>query len=621
MNIKLEKVINAQTAKIKKISISIGDNVKKGDILFSFEALKGTTDITSPVDGKVSNIFFNVGDSVKINADLCTIEEQTNYEVCPKLINSLKTKIQTICINEKQQVKAGDILFTLEGKKTNIKVVASKDEIINKILVKVGDEVEHDDKLCEITLLEENKSSDFDVIILGAGPGGYYAAIYAKKFFDKVLVVDYDRPGGTCLNRGCIPTKTIINSAKHYGCLDKLASIGINVESFSVNMEKVIENKNCVVDTLASGIEALFVDHKIKHISGFASLIDNETIKIKNDQGELIYKTKNIILATGSVINNIPFPNMDSQNVLNSDEALDLVNLPKSITIVGGGVIGMEFAFIYNALGVEVNVIEYLNEIISTQDTEVIEEITSIAIKKGINILTNSRVDRFDDVNNLIKTTFTRNDEVQELITEKVLVATGRKPNINFNKEFNKIELLEKNKGVKVNEHFQTNFPNVYAIGDLNNIMQLAHVASHQAMVAVDHMRGVKRDFSLNLVPSVIFTDPEIATVGYTEKDLIKQNISYEVSKFDYSSNGKALSMGKTEGFVKLVKPLNQDYIIGGTIIGVDASCLVNVLTLAIKERISVSELAKMIYPHPTTGEVLSEAFMNFTCGAIHKHE
>ena len=309
--------------------------------------------------------------------------------------------------------------------------------------------------------------------------------------------------------------------------------------------------------------------------------------------------------------------------MLNSKSALDNKNLPKSITIIGGGVIGMEFAFIYSNFGVKVNVVEYMDRLLTMVDDDISEEIKNIAKLNGINIYTSSKVTKIEESENGDAIVFFENEGKEKyLISENVLVAIGREPNMDgLNIEKTSIELNERGKGIKVDNTLKTNVPGIYAVGDVNNKMQLAHVASHQGIIAVDNILSEDKEMKYDCVPNVIFTAPEIASVGLTERECIEKKINIKVSKFPFSANGKALTMGESRGFIKIIKDIDNNKIVGASLIGADASSLISTLTVIIKNNIKDKDITDTIFAHPTTGEVIHEAALGLSIGALHYHE
>ena len=330
--------------------------------------------------------------------------------------------------------------------------------------------------------------------------------------------------------------------------------------------------------------------------------------------------SENIIIATGSDATRLPIPGADLKGVLDSKELLDLAVLPESLVIIGGGVIGMEFAFIYSSFGVDVSVVEYCSDILPTLDTDVISEIRSAAKAKGIHLYTGSQVNEIIEAGAgqyLVR--FETQDQIKTLTTDKVLMAVGRKPFIEgLQLEKAGVRINEKCNEIEVNTKMQTSSKNIYAIGDVTNIIQLAHVASHQGIVAVENILSDAIEMDYSAVPSAIFTHPEIAAVGLTEKEARKQGLAVEVGKFPFAANGKALAMGDDRGFVKIVKAKESGKIVGATIIGINAADLIAALTLAIKNGLTTAQIIETIFAHPTTAEVIHEGVLSVEGGALH---
>lgn len=564
MEIKLETISgHNKTSKIGKINVQVGDNVKTNEILLQLETNKGN----SPFKAK------------------------GNF------------KIEEIKVSEGDEVKVGDILFIVSGEsKTSNK--PKVDYFGNMIKGKK----------------EDVKA---DLLVIGGGPGGYVAAIYAAKKGLNTVLVEREKLGGTCLNVGCIPTKALVKSSEVYKDTLLGEEFGFEIENIKINMNKVIDRKNKIRENLVLGIDYLLSKNNVRVIKGDASFLDDKIIVAKRGKDEYKIEAKNIIVATGSKISKINIKGIDLPFVLNSKSALDNKNLPESITIIGGGVIGMEFAFIYSNFGVKVNVVEYMDRLLTMVDDDISEEIKNIARLNGINIYTSSKVTKIEESENGDAIVFFENEGKEKyLISENVLVAIGREPNMDgLNIEKTGIELNEKGKGIKVDNTLKTNIPGIYAVGDVNNKIQLAHVASHQGIIAVDNILSEDKEMKYDCIPNVIFTAPEIASVGLTEKACVENKINIKISKFPFSANGKALTMGENRGFIKIIKDIDNDKIIGASLIGADAASLISTLTVIIKNNIKDKDIVDTIFAHPTTGEVIHEAALGLSIGALHYHE
>ncbi|MDY3206140.1 dihydrolipoyl dehydrogenase [Clostridium baratii] len=564
MEIKLETISgHSKTSKIGKINVQVGDEVKTNEILLQLETNKGN----SPFKAK------------------------GNF------------KIEEIKVSEGDEVKVGDILFIVSGEiKTNNK---PKVDYFGNMLKGKKEDVKA------------------DLLVIGGGPGGYVAALYAAKKGLNTVLVEREKLGGTCLNVGCIPTKALVKSSEVYKDTLLGEEFGFEIENIKVNMNKVIDRKDKIRENLVSGIDYLLSKNNVRVIKGDASFLDDKIIVAKRGKDEYKIEAKNIIVATGSKISKINIKGIDLPFVLNSKSALDNKNLPESITIIGGGVIGMEFAFIYSNFGVKVNVVEYMDRLLTMVDDDISEEIKNIAKLNGINIYTSSKVTKIEESENGDAIVFFENEGKEKyLISENVLVAIGREPNMDgLNIEKAGIELNDRGKGIKVDNTLKTNVTGIYAVGDVNNKMQLAHVASHQGIIAVDNILSEDKEMKYDCVPNVIFTAPEIASVGLTERECIEKKINIKVSKFPFSANGKALTMGESRGFIKIIKDMDNNKIVGASLIGADASSLISTLTVIIKNNIKDKDIADTIFAHPTTGEVIHEAALGLSIGALHYHE
>ena len=453
----------------------------------------------------------------------------------------------------------------------------------------------------------------FDIVIVGGGPGGYVAAIKAGQLGYKVAVIERENVGGVCLNWGCIPTKTLLKSAKVFEQFKHAKDYGIDVkpDSFSANFPDMVKRKDSVVRRLTGGVAALLKKNGATLIKGFGEVVDATHVKV----GEETIEAKFIILATGASVIMPPIPGLqegfDAGFVLTSKEILDLKTLPSSLVIVGGGVIGLEFATIFNSLGTKVTVIEKQPTILSSVD----EEIRGLFFKKiskdGVQIITNATVSSLGQGT----VTYDVDGKTTDIKVDKVLMAVGMKPNT---KSFSSLNLAMEKAGVQVNEHMQTSVSNVYAIGDVTGKFMLAHVASHAGLVAIDHIHGHDAKMDYRTIPSGIYTFPEIAMVGLTEQDAKAQGIDYKVSTFPVMANGKAMGENEKDGLVKIIvsKPYNE--IIGVHIMASSATEMITEATLAINLEATAEELVNTIHPHPTLAEMIMEAAHGIIDKPIH---
>lgn len=563
-------------------------------------------------------------------------------DITLKELNNGEARVVRIFKKAGETVKAGEALFELEANKSNITVESEAEGKICKIMVEESQSVKAGDVLARIegppcpqaaaaedtadfnyfgTLLKPQKQElECDITIIGGGPGGYVAAIKAAKMGAKVILIEKDVLGGTCLNRGCIPTKSLVRSAEIFKNLKEAENFGCQAENISVDIKNVIGRKNRVITQLVQGIEYILKKHDVRVIRGIGEIKDCNTVFVKEKAAEITIKTNNIIIATGSKSSSLPIPGKDLECVMDSSDALQMDELPEKMVIIGGGVIGMEFAFIFSGFGVDVTVVEFLDEVLAAFDSDIIEEISKIAKSKGIKIFTGSKVEQIiqgEDGQSIV--VFSKDNEKKYISADKVLMAVGRQPSLDgLGVASLGLELNDKGRGIKVNEKMQTNIPNIYAIGDVTNRVLLAHVASHQGIVAVKNIMGVPSEIDYNVIPSAIFTDPEIAMVGIGEKAAKKQGIDVEVGKFPFAASGKALTMGESRGFVKIIKQKCTGKILGGAIIGPHATDLIAEIALAVKKGLTCEDVIETVHAHPTTAEAIHEAVLAAEGGAIH---
>ncbi|WKZ32213.1 MAG: dihydrolipoyl dehydrogenase [Thermodesulfobacteriota bacterium] len=455
---------------------------------------------------------------------------------------------------------------------------------------------------------------EFDIVVVGAGPGGYVAAIRAAQLGAKTALVERDSIGGTCLNRGCIPTKALYYSAKALEASKHAADFGVNVGEISFDLAKAVERKDGVVKKLVGGVEQLLKGNKVEVIKGSAFLESAGRVRVTNGSTEAI-AAKSIIVATGSEPAMIPAFNIDGKNVLTSTEMLDVKKVPESLLVIGGGVMGCEFATLFSAFGSRVMVVELLPSILTTEDRMVSRVIAKRFKETGVNVLTDVQVEAVVPEDGCVKT---RLKDGREFITEKVMVAIGR----SFNSSGIGLDALGVNieKGrIAVDERMETNVKGVYAIGDVTGKMLLAHVASTQGIVAANAALGKDARMDYSVIPAGIFTDPEIASVGLREKDAVEKGIEVRVGRFPYAASGKALGMGETEGFVQIVADPGTDKVLGCSIVGAHATDLIGEAAIAMRAGVTVKDLAETIHAHPTLPELVMEAAEDVHGMAIHK--
>ena len=446
--------------------------------------------------------------------------------------------------------------------------------------------------------------TETDLIIIGAGPGGYRAAEYAAKNGLRVIIFDGKDAGGTCLNCGCIPTKTLARNAEIMHTLSEAEVFGLNNLQYEFDFSRVMARKDEVISSLRNGVEALLKMPGINYVNENVAFVDSKTVKTLHSGDE--YTAPNIIIATGSSNKMLRLKEFDTNLldegiVCDSTELLSSTTLPKHLCIVGAGVIGMEFASIYRSFGCEVTVIEFLKECLPAVDSEISKRLRKSLEKRGVNFMMQSGV-----------TSITKDGVIYErkgksacVSADKILIAVGRKPNVSEDFANAGIEFDERT-GVKVDDNMQTNVPGIYAIGDVNCRQMLAHAATMQGFRAVNTILKKKDNIRLDIMPAAVFTYPEVGCVGPTEDLLKDKGISYKVYKSRYHANGKALAMNETEGLVKLLTDAD-DHILGCHIMGAHASDLIQEVVALMNQNATILQLRECIHIHPTLSEVLQD--------------
>ena len=454
----------------------------------------------------------------------------------------------------------------------------------------------------------------YDLIVIGAGPGGYVSAIRAAQYGLKVALVESRDAGGTCLNRGCIPTKTLMHASNLYEEINHCEGLGIQVAGASYDIKKIYSRKQQVVEQLRSGVEYLVKANKVDFLRGKAVINAATSVSV----GDEAYETKNILIATGSVPARPPIPGLELPGVITSDELLEQEGTAyKSLTIIGGGVIGVEFATVFHALGCKVTVIEALDRLLPTMDKEISRNLATILKKGGVASHTGSMVERIEQSENGLTCVFTAKGKTQQVESEAVLVSIGRKAYTDG--LFADGVSVEFNRGIVVDEQYQTSLPGVYAIGDvISGGIQLAHVASAQGCNAVAHICGKPAQIDMNVVPSCIYTNPEIASVGLSEAQAKEQGIAVKCGKYSMSGNGKSIIEGQSRGFIKLVFDTSTNVILGAQLMCARATDLISELSTAIVNKLTSEQLAAVIRPHPTFTEGVTEAVESALGTAIH---
>lgn len=472
-------------------------------------------------------------------------------------------------------------------------------------------------------------ATEYDLVILGGGTGGYVAAIRASQLGLKTAVVEKSKLGGTCLHKGCIPSKALLRSAEVYATTKKAEEYGVETSGVNLNFLRVQDRKQSIVNQLYTGVQQLMKKGKIDVYEGIGRILGPSifspmpgTISVEMNNGEEneMLIPKNVIIATGSRPRSLQGLEIDGNIVLSSDEALELTELPKSIMIVGGGVIGIEWASMLSDFGVEVTVLEYSDRILPTEDKEVAKEMNKLMSNKGITIVTSAKVlpETVSKDNNGISVKADHNGEMKEFTAEKMLVSVGRLPNVEGIGIENTDIQLEKGY-INTNDFYQTKESHIYAIGDVIGGLQLAHVASHEGIIAVEHIAGKETmPMDETLISKCIYSSPEIASVGYTEDEAKEKGFKVKVGKFPFKAIGKALVYGETDGFVKLIADSESDDLLGVHMIGPHVTDMISEAGLAKVLDATPWEISHTIHPHPTLSEAIGEAALAVYGKAIH---
>ena len=456
----------------------------------------------------------------------------------------------------------------------------------------------------------------YDIIIIGGGPGGYVAAIRAAQLGNKVAVVESNALGGICCNWGCIPTKTLLNNAHLLNTIKDAKNFGIDIPEYKINWDKIIDRSRNIVKRLSKGIEYLMNKNKIDVIQGRGELIDINKIKIhtSTDSYEIV-GSKYIIIATGARPKVIEGLKPDGTQIITYKEAMVLKSIPKSLTIIGAGAIGIEFADLYNSFGTKINIIEAMPNILPIEDIEISQELEKIFKKRKINILTDTKVDHIEKLKTKVKIHLMNNNIIE---SEKVLVAVGVQGNIE-SIGLDKIGIDVDNTYIKTNGYMQTNIPNIYAIGDIAGPPLLAHVASAEAIIATEHISKLDVEpMEYDNIPGCTYSDPEVASVGLTELEAKDKGFNIKIGKFPFSALGKSLATGHHDGFVKVIYDAKYGEMLGCHIIGSEATNLITEPAIARKLETTYYELIKTIHPHPTLSEAIMEATADAYEEAIH---
>ncbi len=460
---------------------------------------------------------------------------------------------------------------------------------------------------------------NYDIIIIGSGPGGYVAAIRASQLGFKTAVIEKSELGGICLNWGCIPTKSLLKSAQVFDYVKHSSDYGIETGEVKADFQKIIERSRGIAGQMSKGVEYLFKKNNITLINGIGKIIEKGKVQVTDSENvATIYETKHIILATGSRSKELPFMKQDGKKIIGYRQALSLDKLPETMIVAGSGAIGTELAFFYNSMGTQVTIVEFLPNIVPTEDEEVSKTLARSLKKVKIKIMTESTVESVDISGEKCKVTVKtkKGDEILE--ADIILSAIGIMPNIeNLGIEENKIE-LEKGK-IKVDDYYKTNIDEIYAIGDIVRGPALAHVASAEGIICIENIAGLNpKPLDYENIPGAIYTTPEVASVGFSEAKAIEAGYKIKIGKFPFTASGKATAAGNRDGFIKLVFDEETDKILGAHMIGMNVTEMISEIVVARNLGAKGNQIIKSVHPHPTMSEAIMEAAANAHNEAIH---
>ena len=462
----------------------------------------------------------------------------------------------------------------------------------------------------------------FDVIIIGGGPGGYVCAIRAAQLGLKVACVESRGTlGGTCLNVGCIPSKSLLNLSDNYHkAKNDFTNQGIEISNINLNINKMMSNKNKSVQVLTKGVEFLFKKNKVTYLKGKGVIFSKNDVVVYENNEKKSYKAENIVIATGSGVTSLPGIDIDEKNIVSSTGALSFSKVPNELIVIGGGYIGLEMGSVWSRLGSKVTVVEYLNYITPGMDREISNEFQKILTKQGINFKLNSKVISVKKMGEKVSVNFVNNESKKEtsLECDKVLVSVGRKP-YTEGLNLSKIGVRKDEKGrVEINNKFQTSVDNIYAIGDVIQGPMLAHKAEEEGIAVAEILAGQAGHVNYDVIPGVVYTTPEVATVGKTEEQLKNDKIEYKVGKFPFLANSRAKVNNETDGFVKILAHKKTDKVLGVHIIGPHCGDMIAEMALAMEFGASAEDIARTCHAHPTHTEAIKEAALAVDKRPIH---
>ncbi len=461
----------------------------------------------------------------------------------------------------------------------------------------------------------------FDTVVIGGGPGGYVCAIRLAQLGQKTACIEARGAlGGTCLNIGCIPSKSLLNLSENFKKAKNFSKLGIETGDVKLNLDKMMKNKDKAVSILTKGVEFLFKKNKVTYLKGFGSFISEKKISIKGEDGKIKeIEAKNIIIATGSEAMPMPNVEFDEKTIVSSTGALSLKEVPKSLVVVGGGYIGLEMGSVWSRLGAEVNVIEFLDHITPGMDREISEEFMKILKKQNIKFHLNRKVTSIKKTNSGVQiTTSDKNGDNKDFNCNVALISIGRKPfTSNLNLSSAGVKSDEKGR-IKIDKKFQTSAKNIYAIGDVIDGPMLAHKAEEEGIAVAEIIAGQSGHVNYDLIPGVIYTTPEVASIGLTEEQLKEKNKSYKIGKFPFMANSRAKAIDEPEGFVKILADKDTDKVLGVHMIGPHVGEMIAEMAVAMEFGASSEDIARTCHAHPTFSEAIKEAALSVEKRQIH---
>jgi|TARA_B110000046_G_scaffold42801_2_gene47557 dihydrolipoamide dehydrogenase len=549
---------------------------------------------------EIIEVLVTVGDSVEENQDILTLESD---KAAMEIPSSHKGVVKNIKVTVGEKIAQGDLILTLEVADTGSKVIETIKEDV-KPDKKSNKEANKKKKEVNITA-----DMHAETLVLGSGPGGYTAAFRAADLGQKVVMIErHERIGGVCLNVGCIPSKALLHTAKVINDAAEMSEHGINFTKPQIDIRKVENWKNSIVDKLTGGLKALATKRKVDILQGQASFVASHALEVKTSDGVKTITFDNCVIAAGSRVTKIPiFPN-DDPRMMDSTDALDLADIPKNLLVIGGGIIGLEMATVYNALGAKVTVVELQNSLIPGTDQDIVKPLLKRIQEQYEAIYLNTKVISIKALKEGLKVSFEGKDAPKTAVFDKVLVAVGRTPNGKLiNAEAAGIVVNEQG-FIEVDAQMRTNIAHIYAIGDIVGQPMLAHKAVHEAKVAAEVISGHKSAFDPMTIPSVAYTDPEVAWMGKSEAEAKSEGIAYVKGAFPWAASGRSLSTGRDEGLTKALFDKESGRLIGAGIVGPNAGELIAEAVLALEMGADAEDIGMTIHPHPTLSETLGFA-------------